>query len=271
MEYARNLLRSCPENSVLVTGGDIDTWAVLYVQLAEGFRSDVKVCSFDLMGISHYRRWLKTQGFPITSEDENLDKIKSVRLKNRIMLPGENLLHHMEMVSRQNSPDSVLDSPPIFLSAAMPPEKREGFLINSMLTGIAYQIVDDTVSTNLVNVDRTMDLLYSEFTYEALPDSIPEKPRKYSEILPRNYASSAMALILAIGEKDPATFTEKDRQTLLRAVDGATESFPFVWQVWVVSADALTAHKMNDRLATLREKAVELYPDNGQLKTLMGI
>ncbi len=269
LEYCRNLLMGCPEGAVLVTGGDLDTWSTLYLQVAEDVRTDVKTCGFDLMGIPEYRKWLKNDGFPITTSDENLEKIKAVRLKKRIMYPGENLLTHMEFVSRQNSADSIPDSPPIYLSAAMPPNKRGDFLIKEQLEGIAYRIVD-TIGSNIVDVERSLALLYGEYTYEYLPDSIPEQPRLIGEVLPRNYASSAMALILATAEKDTATFTDMDREQLTAAVRGATENFPFVWQIWAVSAEALRTHRMNDMFEDIKKKALELYPDNERLGMVLG-
>ena len=51
---ARAMLESCPEGAVLLTEGDNDTYALLYVQVQEGFRADVLVLNRHLLNVSRY-------------------------------------------------------------------------------------------------------------------------------------------------------------------------------------------------------------------------
>lgn len=47
-DWGRNYLLNLPENAVIVTRGDNDTFPLWYVQEVEGFRTDVRVCNYML-------------------------------------------------------------------------------------------------------------------------------------------------------------------------------------------------------------------------------
>ncbi len=55
---ARNYLRSCPKDAIVIAYGDSDTYTLLYVQATEGFRTDVIVANISLMVIERYRNML---------------------------------------------------------------------------------------------------------------------------------------------------------------------------------------------------------------------
>ena len=40
-DFGRNLLETCEQNAILITGGDSDTFPIWYLQMVEGFRTDV--------------------------------------------------------------------------------------------------------------------------------------------------------------------------------------------------------------------------------------
>lgn len=58
---ARNMLRSCPEDALLITGGDNDTYSLLYVQALEKLRPDVIVAAGSLTNYGRYVHYLRSQ------------------------------------------------------------------------------------------------------------------------------------------------------------------------------------------------------------------
>lgn len=56
LAYGRWLLRGLPENAVLLTAGDVDTWGVLAVQTVRRFRTDVAIVNTSLLNLDWYAR-----------------------------------------------------------------------------------------------------------------------------------------------------------------------------------------------------------------------
>ncbi|MBK7407305.1 MAG: hypothetical protein IPJ40_03970 [Saprospirales bacterium] len=54
LQAARNTLKSCPEDAVLVTYGDSDTYPLLYLQATEKVRTDVTVANVSLLNVPRY-------------------------------------------------------------------------------------------------------------------------------------------------------------------------------------------------------------------------
>ncbi len=63
LESARNLLRSCPKNAILLTWGDNDTYPLWYVQAKQGFRRDVVVANLSLISTGRYINHLRDSIF----------------------------------------------------------------------------------------------------------------------------------------------------------------------------------------------------------------
>jgi len=56
LAYGRWLLRGLPENAVLLTAGDVDTWGVLAVQTVARFRTDVAIVNTSLLNLDWYAK-----------------------------------------------------------------------------------------------------------------------------------------------------------------------------------------------------------------------
>jgi hypothetical protein len=54
LKSARNLLNSCPQDGVLITWGDTDTYPLYYLQATENFRTDVVIANSSLLSFPRY-------------------------------------------------------------------------------------------------------------------------------------------------------------------------------------------------------------------------
>jgi hypothetical protein len=81
--YSRNILDSVPENAILCTYGDNDTFPLWYLQEVEGFRTDVRVVNLSLVNLPWYIKQLRDYepSLPITWTDRQIDGDEPVQFR----------------------------------------------------------------------------------------------------------------------------------------------------------------------------------------------
>ncbi|MCK5571622.1 MAG: tetratricopeptide repeat protein [Bacteroidetes bacterium] len=80
LSFGRWLLRTLPENAILITNGDVDTYPAMAVQEAEGFRTDVTVVERGLLNLPWGLRFVRDDGgVPLPYQDSELDTLSTFR------------------------------------------------------------------------------------------------------------------------------------------------------------------------------------------------
>jgi hypothetical protein len=64
LDHAKNMLAVCDSNAILITNGDNETYPLWYVQEVEGFRKDVRIFNYNLLGTD----WQNIQMFSAVND-----------------------------------------------------------------------------------------------------------------------------------------------------------------------------------------------------------
>ena len=80
LAYNRWMLRHLPQNALLLTNGDMDTYPAVALQEVENFRPDVAVANRSLLNTTWYPRFLRDRyGLPLPFDDDQLDALEPYR------------------------------------------------------------------------------------------------------------------------------------------------------------------------------------------------
>ena len=93
LSYGRWMLRGLPENAVLMTNGDMDTYPPCAVQEAEGFRRDVVVVNRGTLNEPWYARFIRDQGgVSLPFDDARLERMDGYKdAKGELVTPSDQI------------------------------------------------------------------------------------------------------------------------------------------------------------------------------------
>ena len=93
LDWGKNYLTNLPENAVIFTRGDNDTFPLWYVQEVEGYRTDVRVCNFMLSSGYWYvhqmgRKIYESEKLPLSMTPAQYDNGVHESISIQDVLPG---------------------------------------------------------------------------------------------------------------------------------------------------------------------------------------
>jgi tetratricopeptide (TPR) repeat protein len=190
-EYGKNILDSCPQDAIIFTSGDNDTFPVWALQEAYNYRKDVRVVNLSLFNTDWYVAQMKNQyGVPISLSDDQIlwnqydvgesepvsrpdkpfyDKPRKreaymvpSRFENRIVKVQDMMVDEVVLENRWRYP-IYFSSPPYSES---PLKLRD----HAALVGNVYELEKDP-TPGLVEVDRSYDLFMNKYSFGGMENS----------------------------------------------------------------------------------------------------
>jgi len=131
-DFAINILNSVPQNGILITYGDNDTFPLWYMQMAENYRTDVAVVNEILFYGDWYREQLSKRYF----EKQNLNNIHEI-IKNNW---HERSVNFVLGVKTQDYAEFSKDMPTVGLvrNLGMEQQKADSLLIANLTENYRY-------------------------------------------------------------------------------------------------------------------------------------
>jgi tetratricopeptide (TPR) repeat protein len=87
LAYGRWMLLTLPENAILITNGDMDTFPPLVLQEVEGFRQDVVVAERGLLGTRQFLHFIRdNSGVPLPVQDSVIDSLTDYKTMSESIL-----------------------------------------------------------------------------------------------------------------------------------------------------------------------------------------
>ncbi len=223
IEYGRNTLKSCKKNAILFLGGDADTNPVQYLQIVEGYRTDVTLLPMALMSRPWFIKLIKEDvegvfpAAPVSWSDYQISNMHNYKwqantveaplsegIKEELDVEGEtfswqlkpDLSERLISAGRAATADVINTNGferPVYFSLAC--GMVEGLKENLQLSGLALRLLPvKTTGTDLsVDAGSTEDVLLNRENYSSLPGVAEKDMPRISGML-ANYPAALLRL-----------------------------------------------------------------------------
>ncbi len=115
-DHAYNMLSSCDSNAILLTYGDNDTYPLWYLQEIEGFRKDVRIINFNLLGTDWQNEQLNFKvndaaALPVIWKPEHYrgGKLNYINYMEDPRVPKDRYFSLEEIINFLISPENTID------------------------------------------------------------------------------------------------------------------------------------------------------------------
>lgn len=218
-DYAYNLLMSCPQNAVLFTNGDNDTFPLWALQETYGVRKDVRLVNLSLINTDWYIRQMRDiePKVPLLLTDAEIKALEPERnpypeavplkIGNRtIQFPGARDLPYLKIQDKLTmhivmANEMAKVRKPIVFAATVGDDNMLGLQPYCRMEGMVYRLTD-TIQAQPVDVKRTAHLFESVYKFRGMGgegDKLTHLDDDSRRLL-TNYASIAIQVAMAEGE-----------------------------------------------------------------------
>jgi len=236
LEFGRNLLKSCEANAILVTGGDPGTNPVQYLQLVDGYRTDVSVVPMALLERPWFVALLKrgldgaVRPAPMSwSERQIMDMHPYKWQTNTIQIPIADEARQKHGAQHESigweltaGADGRLSAGravfadilvtnrferPVYFSSGVSASVFDGLGRYVQVSGIARRLLPIEAPGD-VDVDATAKLMLEPGNFDAVPSVRTQNMPRVSNLLV-NYWASYLYLALHYSRADDAAMVEE--------------------------------------------------------------
>lgn len=254
-DYAYNMLAPLPQNAILFTNGDNDTFPLWYLQYVEGFRTDVRVANLSLLQTNWYNYQLKNTEpkVPYTMSDVDIaDMQPYYDSKGKVVWVKDLAINDIVKANAWKRPLYV---------AVTVPRSEFGYGDQMVLEGLNYRMTPEKGPEGRVDLEKTMYALDKTFKWRGVlnPDGSPDTTVYKDDNARRLSENYAAAFVQSAFEYRARGDIDTAMQLMTRAEGIAPEypgviGYPGILLEESGRFDAAEAHY---------KRMIALHPDNG--------